>query len=557
MALTGKIDDSKLKLALQELNTWCMNYQGNIGMVFSEQVTIEKKIVKLFWCVKQSLDQGVALTDGYNKLYDYVNNYFANLDIQKEIDKKLEEMVKDGTLEQIINQEIFGKLNSKIDALNTFTNDLIEGGKKIMFVGDSIAAGFGWWIDGSAEADRPGKEGVMSVLQEMYPNNTYTNLAKNGACLGRNGNQTDSLFNMRFTQEQDYLFIMCGINDVTNMNGSVDTLGTYYNYLEQEPTQDWNVAYGALYSYLYWCSYTHPNMKIIFVTEPNTEYNYFKYLVAFEKYKEICSLFGAYVIDIYNIFPKYSTVVFNYMYHDRVHPNENGYRLMTNIIIKALNGEPIERFNNVVKPKVLVVYAPALLNTGTEELSQHVTYFWRFRQAIPNIINALDDQYYNDDFVLNPGNDNFINIHVEHNYQGPWFITFYPFQTYRFPITFKSISGVVESENRVFMAPTTRASGYGITAIHQFPVSGIFYGSVGDFSDLPTGWTKTLNVIIIAHVDIDFSTDNNNPYSGYKWIEVIPYGSTERFYCRWIKNSFAATALIDYFTDTGMQPYNP
>lgn len=41
--------------------------------------------------------------------------YFDNLDVQEEIDNKLDEMVEDGTLAEIINQEIFSDINDKID----------------------------------------------------------------------------------------------------------------------------------------------------------------------------------------------------------------------------------------------------------------------------------------------------------------------------------------------------------------------------------------------------------------------------------------------------------
>lgn len=42
----------------------------------------------------------------YIQLKDYVDNYFKNLDVQQEINKKLDEMAEDGTLAQIVNQYI-------------------------------------------------------------------------------------------------------------------------------------------------------------------------------------------------------------------------------------------------------------------------------------------------------------------------------------------------------------------------------------------------------------------------------------------------------------------
>ena len=50
----------------------------------------------------------------YGELENYVNNYFDNLDVQEEINNKLDVMATDGTLSQIINEQIFNDLNSRI-----------------------------------------------------------------------------------------------------------------------------------------------------------------------------------------------------------------------------------------------------------------------------------------------------------------------------------------------------------------------------------------------------------------------------------------------------------
>lgn len=50
-------------------------------------------------------------------LQKYVDSYFDSLDIQTEVDHKLDDMAKAGTLADIINQEIFNNLNNKITNL--------------------------------------------------------------------------------------------------------------------------------------------------------------------------------------------------------------------------------------------------------------------------------------------------------------------------------------------------------------------------------------------------------------------------------------------------------
>lgn len=69
------------------------------------------------------------VTNAFIELQNYVNNYFANLDVQEEINNKLNEMAQDGTLEKIINENIFNDLNNKINkCVYTFYsfNDMIN-----------------------------------------------------------------------------------------------------------------------------------------------------------------------------------------------------------------------------------------------------------------------------------------------------------------------------------------------------------------------------------------------------------------------------------------------
>ena len=63
------------------------------------------------------------VTNAFIDLQNYINNYFDNLDVQEEINTKLNEMVEDGTLAEIINQEIFNELNEKINNSVSFKNN--------------------------------------------------------------------------------------------------------------------------------------------------------------------------------------------------------------------------------------------------------------------------------------------------------------------------------------------------------------------------------------------------------------------------------------------------
>ena len=54
--------------------------------------------------VNNNADAMIELQNLYIELHDYVEHYFENLDVQEEINNKLDDMVEDGTLDQIIEQ---------------------------------------------------------------------------------------------------------------------------------------------------------------------------------------------------------------------------------------------------------------------------------------------------------------------------------------------------------------------------------------------------------------------------------------------------------------------
>lgn len=72
-------------------------------------------------------EQTVALTNAFNELKDYVDNYFDNLDVQDEIDNKLDEMVNNGTFELLFTKYIapyFETINRNIEELDTKVSSL-------------------------------------------------------------------------------------------------------------------------------------------------------------------------------------------------------------------------------------------------------------------------------------------------------------------------------------------------------------------------------------------------------------------------------------------------
>lgn len=73
---------------------------------FNGTLSLENKFVVLFKTVKEMFDAQDALVKSYKELYGFINTYFDNLDVQKEINKKLDDMSREGTLLNIIKPTV-------------------------------------------------------------------------------------------------------------------------------------------------------------------------------------------------------------------------------------------------------------------------------------------------------------------------------------------------------------------------------------------------------------------------------------------------------------------
>lgn len=82
-------------------------------------------------------EQVENLTNAFNALKEYVDDYFENLDVQDEINNKLDEMVKDGTLEDIISQYITSNVTRTYETIDDAITDAsnLSNGMKIKTLG--------------------------------------------------------------------------------------------------------------------------------------------------------------------------------------------------------------------------------------------------------------------------------------------------------------------------------------------------------------------------------------------------------------------------------------
>ncbi|MFR0823611.1 MAG: right-handed parallel beta-helix repeat-containing protein [Clostridia bacterium] len=84
-----------------------------------------------------------TISQAFISLQNYVNDYFENLDVQDEIDNKLNEMAEDGTLENIINVQIFGNLEKHSYIINVLKCGALNNGNDTTTILNNIFQEYG------------------------------------------------------------------------------------------------------------------------------------------------------------------------------------------------------------------------------------------------------------------------------------------------------------------------------------------------------------------------------------------------------------------------------
>ena len=80
-----------------------------------ESGTVLQQTSRMYKKVNELIVSNNKLGEDFIKLKQYIDDYFDNLDVQTEVNNKLDAMVESGELADIINQEIFDDLNEEID----------------------------------------------------------------------------------------------------------------------------------------------------------------------------------------------------------------------------------------------------------------------------------------------------------------------------------------------------------------------------------------------------------------------------------------------------------
>jgi len=267
-----------------------------IPLAFDESMSYYECICALRDYINQFIDNLNNVNDGlaelqtfYLQLQDYVNNYFDNLDVQEEINNKLDEMTESGELKTIIGEYLTSL-------------------QKIVFVGDSYSVG--WTPDGDVKS---WTEYCKDYLE--LSNSQYVLLGKGGASFGSSVNNFTMLVNAA-TADPD-------VTDVVCCGG--------YNEIGQTTA---NTLAGML-SFKNACTTKYPNAKIHVGFIGNTTDKTQKANIAGRcgTYINGCSLYGMnYLNNVeYSLHRYYEDFA-----SDGIHPNATGEEHIAYYVTQAL-----------------------------------------------------------------------------------------------------------------------------------------------------------------------------------------------------------------------------
>ena len=111
---------------------WCNHTIPVLPQTYGDELSYYELLNKV---IEKLNAMGITV----NELVDYVNSYFDSKDWQQMVNNKLDSMVANGTLDNIINKKIFGELNSNVNML--LDNRKNFNNCKILCIGDSFGRG--------------------------------------------------------------------------------------------------------------------------------------------------------------------------------------------------------------------------------------------------------------------------------------------------------------------------------------------------------------------------------------------------------------------------------
>lgn len=340
-------------------------------------------------------EQAETLTNAFNNLKNYVDNYFKNLDVQDEINNKLNEMAKSGELEELISHYLqlagllcFNTINDMKNATN-----LIDGSFVKTFGKTTYNDGLGefYKIRTITNTDVIDNINIIALnnsttlIAELIKNTKLENI-ENKINIINNNNLSeivvvgDSYTALSKSNWAELVASQLHLNlhkHGTSSMGFVHSVGgqTFINNLSWGESQEiknktkYVICYGGINdkneneNTLYtnvkaFCESAktmYPNAQILIVGPQSIATSAEGYLKIINAMQKACSESGvaysnAYdwlIINQFSYKKTYDT--------DLIHPSELGYKIIASKMLSLLLGNPLQ--NNLIKISAINDYA--------------------------------------------------------------------------------------------------------------------------------------------------------------------------------------------------------
>lgn len=128
---------------------WC---QKVLPLVYDDSLSYYELLNKMVVFLNKTIDAVNQNTEGMSQLYQFVNNYFDNLDVQDEINHKLDIMAGDGTLDRIVQTYlrelaiVNGVINGKYYGITTDSEDIHDS--LVSAISEAKSNGYKIYIEG-------------------------------------------------------------------------------------------------------------------------------------------------------------------------------------------------------------------------------------------------------------------------------------------------------------------------------------------------------------------------------------------------------------------------
>jgi hypothetical protein len=186
---------------------------------FNGTLSLENKFVVLFKTVKEMFDAQDELVKSYKALYDFVNQYFTNLDIQTEVNKKIEEMKDSGELLNLLKPTVSNEVSTWLTS--NITNPSNPPIDKSLTVENAAA-------DSKVVGERLLKDGLS--YSKQFSKSLYYKGTGNSSEIDANGTSYISFddYNKGEAGTSIYLVGVASRFTVPIVNPKTDTIDVYY-----------------------------------------------------------------------------------------------------------------------------------------------------------------------------------------------------------------------------------------------------------------------------------------------------------------------------------------